>query len=668
MVACLMLFLPASTAQVLEDDLGDVELHAITGAEGTVPAGLRDAVDIQTLTVEENQDQLVFTLKLAAIQPSSDLDGVEARVQFQIGQMEYLLSARIPGNVPGYDGIGAGWAKRAVGSIAWDGIGPIDITLDPGTPALLSWKIPRSELLNEFGFQPRAGDQLSRFQATTQDGFSEATLVSAVGTGLIMTVIDHAPDSGIGTGVFTFQIDPPVEPSIQLNSPQPIRTSNGEAGAIVFETYVKNEQGTLFEGLLSASNIPEKWSVDIPQSAITLQPGESRPTPVVATIPFAHAHGSMETLLVALTDLDGTKVDELELGIKFHAIPQPAGHHNQLWLHNRFDGAAPAGGLQPDSNTAPFMSTVEEDERSAGGNILPTGFDDPQVTTRFDWCIPLSPGLDLGLDWQNGALGSGSLVLESGAPLQGDLGAKLLVAGGPKDAGFSDTAHCSRGEKVMAAADAVALDLPAMSEQDISLTFAANLQTLDYGMGRDLYLYVSVTTTQPTTHRAVDVPRLQPGGSLDLPLNEYYDAAPILDTVGARLHTPEAAVARTPGGIAVFPVTATGFTDDIALVIVGTHTDWAVLSTTKIAKEGFVEVQIEVPSDALDGDRADLIVRGSDIEGNTALLRLVLEVDTDEEWPSDSRISFAGNVDSPGAGLVAIVLVIALMSANSRRR
>ena len=114
---------------------------------------------------------------------------------------------------------------------------------------------------------------------------------------------------------------------------------------------------------------------------------------LLASVPFAHVHGGFSAFnLSAASQNDPGSFALLNMGVLHTPIPQPAGHHDTLYLHPDAQGGGLFSqvfpfttGVMNTENATPAESTQE---LSMGGTRDGNG-----------WTIPLNPQLQMGLDF-----------------------------------------------------------------------------------------------------------------------------------------------------------------------------------------------------------------------------------------------------------------------------
>ncbi len=290
------------------------------------------------------------------------------------------------------------------------------------------------------------------------------------------------------------------------------------------------------------------------------------------------------------------------------------------------------------------------------------------------WLIALEPGLQMGLDVDLSRTGRLAIAIGTTASPQvaTTVEARVYVEKRGEDA-----VEVAR----MAATKPVDL-LPQSShlyEGDLVPSPSADL--VPFEPGRNLYLEVTATTKTPSLLFA-ERPFLAPGGHFSLPLLEFHDpvddALKSLDGPGL---SPLGAQERlvNPGKAIVFPFSlANPAAEDRSyhVEVSGSNHEWSALPSDRIKVAAHAtatgQLIVRAPSGAVDGDRADLILQAYDTADPTArgLLRLLAEVDTDEQHPDDTVTAdeLSKQKESPSAAVGLAALALAGVAGWLRRR
>ncbi len=700
-ILVLLLFAPLTTGQapapatLLDDPTGDITAQA-EGAQQTPPGDHYAYLDLKSLTIQEDRGGFTFTLSVKDLNaPTEDVwsDGGTYTIQFTHNDRAFRLEMGLCFFCIPSDYAWSRLSARPVDSDAWSqqwqkggAEGPIQ---DRASDQLVQ-RVARDDLRDLSGAKPGAGRLFTEVSvqsiasiSSASIGFSEdlprATSPVKIG--------DRMPDDGAG-GPFQVQLGVTQTGHARLATDRPMRASNGEATTFIYTITASNigDKSDLFE--LTIMGAPTGWNVILPIAAVQLEAGASRELPVLVTTPFRHLHGAEQTLHVHMTSTsDRSAVGRVEIGVIFNEIPQPAGHHNQLWFHSHpgDEFSSTIGQLFPGNDGGAYMNALQDDENDDRKPV--TGFNwgmrmDPEPVAESRWLIPLDPGLMMGLDFELGKTGTVVAPIQGGAGLSAaQLGGRLILLGPLTD----ETSDFPYGERQTTVLANLTPDAPIDAGAGASQEFRATLTPTDeadyipYDPANNLILELRLTTRQPRTFTTADAPKLMPGGTMTLPLLEYHDPVddvfeslhgPLLRSVGSQQRMVN------PGATAIFEVEVENARDEGAtyqVALTGTKLDWARIVDASRLKmtpgaSATVAVAVQVPANAADGELIDLVLSVEDIHDPTArgLIRLLAEVDTDAEHANDAAPLASADKQSPGLPLAwLIALGVALAS---RRR
>ncbi len=550
-VACcvlLLFFVPLGSAEtlLLEDSALD---HG-------APAWFEEG-DLRSLHAELEGDRLTFRIEtqgLAAPAEVPVLDSAWYYIHFQRGEMDYRIEverrihARSNTEGPAHDGL----LQILAGGTQWQTQNaPVEITEDTAAGTLEAQLIA-GHILDERGLPFRPGDSLVAFWVTSTN---EIDTVRGPGnlpglpTDSLPTVHDRMPDTETGSIPFHWALQPGDSP-IMLNTPTPMRFSNGGPTTFVFEVEAKNPTDEATELSFILEEIPETWLARIAPETFTLEGGETRSVSIVLQVQGQHDHGGDDLFRLLANSPTGTST--LELGIHYPEIAQPAGHHNTVWFHSRADSpgndltdpfytASDAAGL-PLVRT--WINTAEEDSRDQSARAGRNSGD------LSGWRLPLSPGLLMGLQ----------IINETGevhVPLQPMHSAPV------EDVVLQATLYHkgSNGTHVLAKSDpSDPTNLPAGTVTPILLPLHAETLLVEHEPGASMWLDITLVSRAEEAEDLYGLVRvaLMPGGYAKLPLGEYRDPLPtplakalkeegILDVDGTLITDPAGASAAGRG-------------------------------------------------------------------------------------------------------------------------
>jgi hypothetical protein len=460
--------------------------------------------------------------------------------------------------------------------------------------------------------------------------------------------------------------------SVLLDSDRPVRVSNGEATTFLYELSARNEGDTLERFQLSTENVPETWTVTLPDQVIAVEAGQKLDFPVLVTVPFRHEHGILEQLtLKATSQTNPENVGAMELGVRYTDTPQPAGHHNQLYIHSldQFQ----AGIMNTNSEIVNEGGNIESRSScSCGGEYI------RRITAR------LSPSLEMGLDFDMDARGAIEIPVFFDDELgEVALDGFLAVLQPNERLSFFDESPSIVAEIARTATMAGSPD-PILFESTITPTAFGDYWPYeqDAQLVMVLDLYLSGPATEVICCFDFSNAEVIPGGMLTLPLNEYHDDVSSYFTSLSGLNVLAVTSQKqsvNPGETAVFEfdVENTGSGNgNYELSLTGEPIEWAeLLGATEISVPGKdirrVAVAIHAPADATDGAQADITLHAvSSKDPNTrSLVRVLATVDSAADLPDQAaRASeLAGELqeEAPFAFILPI-LAIALVFRHNR--
>ncbi|MEA3204272.1 MAG: hypothetical protein QOI63_1952 [Thermoplasmata archaeon] len=697
--------------RVLEDAAGDVKL-SLSG-QPQESNGRFAATDLKSLDVLETADGFTFTLEVGNLKASPEAPFAESTFygvdflhkdrQFSIAIFRQVFAGPQYGaQLQAYDP-----ALQQYDQLS--SFEPVEVNPDAGTMAVT---FGRDLFVDHEGNAPHPEVPFTGWHVAALGGFdfggsggSPFCFASNVCPGA--SARDAMPDQGNGTLDLAIRYGIVQSGKARLSSEIPTRASNGEATTIVYQVEASSrmEENASFQ--LAASGIPAGWQVKLPAERITVPGNGSVLFPVLATVPFAHQHGTYQKFLVELKSVrDPGSVGRIQLGVRYSQPPQPAGHHNVLWLHSQSlssDQASTAfatvfGG----STSGLFMNAAAPEEYPYDAKIdVPGQFANqeavPPVAT-YSWSVALAPALELGLDFRQGT-GNVSIPLKTTLPM---LGAQLsghlaYLPPVTPDAGFVFQFDGRRSDEIVVAdlnPDAP-VDVGANTQGSILHATLATRPDAGYvpfakGAGLRLQLEVAFTRVDGVggNFGPHDAPLVQPGGILDLPLNEYHDkVAQVFDS--NRTLVLEAASAQdrvaNPGKMVLYNLTLANHAAapvDVSLELTGTHLLWVSIlepqqKTVRLAanETRAVKVAVKVPLEADRGDTADLVLAAtsaSDLNVRS-LARLYTTVDTRQQHRDDADLIAAiegahAKKKSPGLELPLAALGLLAVALGRRRR
>jgi hypothetical protein len=657
-------------ALVLEDAEGDQE--TTLGDAIDLPPGLRGArADLHRLTWQETPVGFTLALETAALQePPADLlvvDSVSYTIFFTYSEADYAVlfewwpSDPLP--FPAF--FDAFLTRYDATEERYVVVMPLEATID--LAGLFTTTVPREAIAGADGRALALADAITGIHVSAASGFALCVVATVACTSY--RVIDAMPDDG--TASWTVQWGIEQRGHVRLGTDRPFRVSNGEATTFLYDIRVHNDADFPDTVTLSGEGAPEHWTVTVPRGDVRLEAHDDRTVPVLVTVPFAHRHDEVHAMtLQARSASDPTALAQLQIGVRYTAVPQPAGHHNHLRIHLGEQG--------------PYMNTAEDDAGDAGTPAHATSESGNAITVTYEWWVPLVPSLQMGLAMDED--GVGRLVVPFAFPvggLQTTLSADLLIAEGP-------SASFLRGEETIVA-QAIAsgpIDAAPGSAHTFELEVrpAAGSVRIDFEPQRNLLLVLALQTTSAFgLSLAAQSPAITPGGSLDLPLLEYHDEVDefFTDLSGLALRADGAQQRLVnPDETVVFRIHAENLADRDAtfdLTLSGSDPTAArVLGPTTVKIPGGatrdLAVAVRAPADGADTQIVDIALHAT-LRGDAdvhSLIRLLAEIDTDVDHADEAGAAESADKELeerpaawPAAALFAAVLVAA---AVSRRR
>lgn len=685
-----------AAVEVLADPAGDVML-ASSGQEAANPTPRLAQLDLRGATVQERATGFAFSLTVAGLEATAEPPLAESAfylLHFRQGDVQYAIQA---GRIKSQDaGIFALLSRYDPAEARYYAIDYVPIEADVAA-ATLTVTAGRELLVDSRGAKPYPGTALDGFWAESQS-FMEIFLFPASFTGgAPPTLRDRMPDAGNGTAAVPVVLGPVQTGSARLSAQIPTRQSNGEAGTFVFAVEARNVGAEADRYRLAPLATPPGWTITIPEQVVALDAGETASIPIVTSVPFTHQHGAFSSFLLRLeSTTDPASHADLELGIRYPKVPQPAGHHPILWLHATpftDDPTVPAYALAFGFNIEyAWMNALQEDpgDRKVAVPADPTFSMTPTVPDTFRWAVPLAPDLAIGLDFDTAATGAFDGTFSATTPVLGaSLSAELVHYA---DSRFDQFGIRTGGERTVlaTAAQTAPQDLQAGAKLpyhlDIQPTAEADL--VPFQPKTSLVLELALTGMRPNTPLARDPPKLEPGATLLLPLLEYHDPvdAVFASTAELAVHaTSEQDRKVNPGKTIIYTATATlaetATATDVRITVAGPSAPWArILGPTQHRLEpgasATVHVAVAVPASAPTTQAIDLVVTAEAVDdpGLRALVRFYGTIVTDPVLPDEAakaaEIEGAteAKAPAPAAALIAVLLVACAASVAGRRR
>lgn len=691
---------PGSPAEValLQDPAGDARA-SVAGVSQANPSPRFAQIDLLGATATETDTDIRFTLKVASLDPGTEPPLAESAfysLNFLQGDVHYAVQV---GRVKSQN-VGV-WAVLARYDPAQDYHYTIDYVPAEADVASATFHItvPRDLVVDSHGARPYPGSALTGFWAESQSFLEIFTSFAGLAGGPPPAFRDRMPDAGNGTVPLPITLGPVQAGSARLSSPLPVRQSNGEATTFLYSVEARNVGDAEERYRLLPHGVPAGWNVTLEADEVTLAAGAGETMPVLVAVPFMHEHGTFRMFTLTLQAVgDGASKAELELGVRYPKVAQPAGHHDTLYLH---------GAKWTEDPTVVVWATLfafnteyawmNADEADPGDADTPVPADGtfkpvPSVPDTFRWTVPLAPDLAIGLDFDLAREGLFSGAFTATTPLLGATASGELVH--YVDSRYDEFGTRVAGNRTVLArlAASAPQDLATNGRLDVALPVqpTAESDLVPLRPRSALVLELNLTGMRPDTFEARDPPKLLPGGTLQLPLREYHDPVDALfatPRLALRSEGPQDRIAN-PGDTVVFPFTvrlAADAGDHAVRLRLAEGTDVARLlgppeRALRAGESWNVSVAVKVPEGAPEDEAFGVRLHAvaTDTPGLRALARLRVTATTAQEVPDESEL--AAKLDHtqptkspmPLASLVALVLIglagVLRNSAASRRR
>jgi hypothetical protein len=362
----LILIIANSSAYVINDPTGDTVIQTVGGDYQHGAA----QIDIVKAWIIEGESNLLFGVKF---QGSNETLQRSIEIQFDVGPNEFLLA-----HADTCDSMGLHERRSRVLDAC------VKLIDNPANQSA-EITVAKNSFGSRLGHSLGPGDTLENIRfigsATTLVGFYE---------------YDEATSGIPFFPVLSKKTDNPF----LLFTETPYHYSNGEAGAFVYNITLRNN-GNADTLLLNYSQVPEGWIVSAP-NAINVEENSHKNFFVIITIPSRHTHGETQGLKLAASNSESST--DIQIGLTFPIIPNPAGHHNTLYFHGDPPGQSIGGTiLQLWMNTSPDSEYTDAP--------YPSYMAGTDETIMNGWFAQMLPRLQMGLDfiegsqaWLNGSL------------------------------------------------------------------------------------------------------------------------------------------------------------------------------------------------------------------------------------------------------------------------
>ena len=660
----------------LTDGSADVRVDLQAG--GVAPAGGFEDIDLEEAWLgKETPDAISMGFRLMDWEtptrnPREIYSSPDYELHFRFKDSAYRF---VYWDYSPCDGTGARYETRHVSAPAWNYVACIPVVVDK-TAGTLQVALSKSLILDGNSVPARAGDLLEDFFAATVDQYQWGHAG------------DRVPDDGTGPA-FLLRLGQSGGADLQLSSPSRLRFSNGGSTSFLFPIDVENRADEPLTVSLASENVPAGWEIDVPPT-VPLETRSVRRVPVIAAVPFQHEHGFTEEFVIAAQPVEDPLLRaNLTLGVAFPAIPQPAGHHDTMWLHSRPANFSNARDVVAISGYELWFNPLETDPDPEAQDTH-VGYesqveDGDQVD--FVWNFPLKPALRMGLDFDPRRPGLLRTAVEAGLPeADSELAANLWYCAPTVRTGQEAGLHgCARGSWFRVAHGTT--DIGALSPnapRDVEVTIAVDPQydLIDHVEGANLRLELRLSLPRGTGNADMRGVLLYADRSqFTLPLFEYHDPLEqAFEDAGPLQLIPQSSTLEkeaNPGKTSafMFRVRNDGAKPmHVELDVQGIRREWASWQSTGLelsaGDEAEARLAVSVPFEAVHGERAEIFAIARDVEddGVVAVSRVRVTVNDAMEIKDEAEdVEAAANQPFLEMGTFAAVAV-ALIGYRRRRQ
>ena len=658
----------AAEEPLLTDPEGDAQwVGAIAGARlpGAPAAGAPfvQGNDLVSFSLAETEDALSFTIEVANME--GEPQGTATVTELAFGGREYrLMMGYFTGSLSNSAGNAYAYLQEREDD-AWAYVARLEPPVVDRAAGTLAGTLPKVYLMDAKQAIPGRGDTVEILRVAAD--------ANGIGFGVVQARVVDEMDAGVG---IVMQLGDLAEGDLEMSAQDRVRVSNGGATTFVFQATLRNRGETAHTIRIGAEDLPAGWVARVQPQTVVIQPDEARTVSVLVSVPFAHEHGGHSSLnLTATSEQDPATRGRMRFSVLHTPIPQPAGHHRELFLHATNGNGGGIGA--PFGTVSPFaygwMNTLA-DHADDHEYVTPSNTNVNGAGATATWYIPLAPVLLMGLDFD----------LDDVATLD----ASLL--GGSGDAEVAAELYYYRdtdngGESIL-----LAEGTPASVTPDPGSDVAFNLQLTptpesDYiPYAPDTYLTLALRVTGILVESDSPIqPRLVTDSfRLELPLLEYHDRLTGAAEVASSLTiTAKGPVERTGHGGSTITYAfdlagAPGQVVTIDLAGSDATTARVVPAGTLTLGERPTEilVGVEVPTSANPGEQLEvlLFVHARDDPTQLAIARTMTRVAaTGEDAAPDERAVLAAAQErareTPNGGAM-LLLAIAGAAATTRRR
>ncbi|HLE46681.1 MAG TPA: FixG Ig-like domain-containing protein [Candidatus Thermoplasmatota archaeon] len=673
----------------MSDPIGDVKVRDnVNGANVTnAPQGVYDHLDLVGAWVaNETKETLEFGLAVRRWDETSP--GVRwGGVSVSFDNVSYSVFYYFKSQAP--------FSCRADQAVFWNGAPNqpaggkqwcLNTTVD-ASHGTLRVELPKKYLLDRSFAPIRPGTELKGVYAFVQQFAGAHSLV------------DRAPDGGGGPPFHAEIGELDQHGRIFLSTQLPIRASNGESTTMVYSAKVTNRADADDVVTLDVTDLDPDWRARVP-ARVKVGAGNSVDIPVILSMNFTHDHGV--TKMFKLTARSTTRPGEfatLPFGVHWLEVPQPAGHHDKLWIHSLPADLQPGIPL-PITRQIGWLNALAQDPNPladdapiAGTSSFPlAGGLGASASTDVSWAFTLKPELKIGLHLDGSAKGSFATRLRSTLPATtATLSAELFYCDPEGKTPGRATWRCGdRGTLVIVLqGQSRPTQLPANGETAFELELAPNTtaEFAHYKPGAQFGMLLRLRADVPQSASLLVVRpavELIPKASLiTMPLHEYHDPVDqAFEDIGTlRLDALDPHEKQVnPGRAAAFRFDITNQASReqrIRASVEGINSEWSTIHgddefTLEPNGKRQATVLVQVPEDGLPGERAELffVAENTNDPSVVALARIRASVVSVEAADVSNEASILATEDrgkTPGWGAAFALSALALALIRRRR-
>lgn len=540
-MAATLVLAPVGQAAWIDDPLGDVRLQADdpVGQAAPLAGPAYASIDLLALDVTEGPETFTFALKVADLGDTDDksADGMDCSILFTQGGRDFRirLSRFLPVLGGGFLDL---WTRDGEGAWQMQPLADLDLAMD-AVAETLTFTLARGDMADASGAAPFPGRLLEDVHASCRNALSGISLVGGVTPPPPAHAQDDLPDDGVATGTWPVTMGAAQTGHALLTSAQPFRASNGEATTFAYNVTAHNQGGTDDDFVLRATGVPERTNVSLVTDRLHIAAGGEESFTVWVSVPFAHDHGTTRSFVLELASAtDPGSVGRLEVGVRYLAVPQPAGHHDTLYVHSHRE----EGLQEPVIQRAPgivgnngFLNTLDEDPTDSHDGLAFSsgsggGGGSPDA---YEFYVDLAPSLLVGIDADLSRVGEMQVQFGSRSPRQDVMVSAEVVVGTRGEgtqtlAKMGPTAATAAGDVYTAVGDLVP-----QAEADL----------VPFAPGMNLFLMVHFESMGALP---ADPPWLMTGSWLRLPLLDYHDPVEGMPETGAVVLAGAQPLVETP--------------------------------------------------------------------------------------------------------------------------